>query len=480
MYYRLKIGLSIVWLSYLLLACSPCALHEARCVVAKADSLRNQWQIYGDEKEDSITLANAYHMLYRWRTLYPYYFTHACYHYGCLLREQENPIGAMEIYLQAMHTRTDDYDILGRVYSNVGDICHSAGEYSLSYDMFDCSANTFLRGGDTLSYFDCLSRMAYELAVLNKKDSCFSLLDSVSHCSVSDDYLVSYCLMTRAKAYFMNHQYDSTVYYAHEGLKKLHDEPMSLLLLAQSYSYLNQKDSATYYAKLVLANSPDWTSQNNALYILTNDDESKDKSGIREVAASRSDVQKLLEIRQGKLSQAVQLLKQDINRKSDVKLYCALGIILVLIIMSIGYYIYRKRQKHELILQTTEDLTARYQKNRKRMAEEIENNCTLLRDNEGLLRELVLKNYGEMYNVIDRDFYLLASKLRGRKILNNQEICFCILVLLNLHRSQIADLLHYAQSSIGQTKHRVAKKLGTNSKNLRSFLISMAIDEQYK
>ena len=83
-----------------------------------------------------------------------------------------------------------------------------------------------------------------------------------------------------------------------------------MIICAQAYSNLGIGDSATYYAEKVLNASSSLGDINNALYILTNDDKTKDTDAIREIAASRSDTQKLLEIRQGRLSQAVQLLEQ--------------------------------------------------------------------------------------------------------------------------------------------------------------------------
>ena len=53
----------------------------------------------------------------------------------------------------------------------------------------------------------------------------------------------------------------------------------------------------------------------------------------------------------------------------------------------------------------------------------------------------------------------------------------CILVLIGLSRSQIANTMPYAQNSIGKLKDQTAKKLGTTGKNLRDFLIKMIVEE---
>ena len=147
------------------------SLNEARDVVAQADSLWHEGKIYGADEGDSAPLAQAYERLKglsafsRQKSEY----AHACYHYGRLLRAKDDPVAALQAFLDATHSHTKDYHILGRVYSNIGDICHLAGEFQLSYDMFERSAEMFLRNSDTLLYYYLLNDMAFELAEQGKK-----------------------------------------------------------------------------------------------------------------------------------------------------------------------------------------------------------------------------------------------------------------------------------------------------------------------
>ena len=119
--------------------CSSRALHEAEAVVAQADSLWQVGLMYGIDAGDSLSLAQAYETLGAYQFLSPFTFhpsssfTHACYHYGKLLRAKDDPENAMRCFINATHSRTHDYHILGRVYSNMGDLCHLAGDFQLSY-----------------------------------------------------------------------------------------------------------------------------------------------------------------------------------------------------------------------------------------------------------------------------------------------------------------------------------------------------------
>ena len=121
----------------LLTGCSFRSLHETLSVVGEADSLWQQGQMY----DDSVRLAQAYSTLRVWRTFYADAYAHACYHYGKLLRANDDPVAAMQVFIDATHSRTRDYHILGRVYSNMGSICHLAGDFPLE----KCICKTLIR-----------------------------------------------------------------------------------------------------------------------------------------------------------------------------------------------------------------------------------------------------------------------------------------------------------------------------------------------
>ena len=152
-------------------SCSSRAIHEAEAVVAQADSLWQAGLMYGIDAGDSLTLAQAYKTLgdiplpYREGLGLGSPYSHACYHYGKLLRAKDHPAEAMQAFINATPSRTRDYHILGRVYSNMGSICHLAGDFPLSYDMYEKSANCFLADKDTLSYYYGLNNMAFEKAM---------------------------------------------------------------------------------------------------------------------------------------------------------------------------------------------------------------------------------------------------------------------------------------------------------------------------
>ena len=199
----------------LLSACSSNALSEAKQTVAQADSVWAEGGMYND----SLSLAQAYETLSSFN--YPLLstlnsklstdFVHACYHYGKLLRAKDDPVAAMQVFINATHAGSDDKQILGRIYNNMGDICPRANEFDLSYDMFKRSADVFLSDKDTLSYYYCLNDMALELAEQGKKENAKDLLFKIKTCKYPEIQNISYettiILLRKDKEYNILIQY---------------------------------------------------------------------------------------------------------------------------------------------------------------------------------------------------------------------------------------------------------------------------------
>ena len=440
----------------MMVSCSPRALHEAQGVVAQADSMRAEGRMY----DDSLALAQAYGTLGQWSWFHADEYAHACYHYGRLLREKDNPVEAMQCFINASHTPTRDNHILGRVYSNMGSICHLASEFQLSYEMYEHSAEIFMQAGDSIAYFYALNDMAFELADMADSASCMALLQKLKPITeLSEQYM-----LIHAELYMKCKRYDSAIYYAH----KCHSYKLRstrYLILAQSYSYLGIKDSATYYASEVALHTESLYNLNNALYVLTNDDESKDKTGIRETAADRADVQKLLEIRQGKLSQAVQLLEQDLARKPDWRGYAlAFVIVISVVALAVSVRVWKKRKQ-----QMNKQVSSLADQQADTIIESIKKHI----DVSNLEDTLHWKDYSAMKSEADLYMGGIVSKLEAYH-LNEVEIRFCVLTVMGFSLKQIADTIHYGYpSGIKTLKKRIADKLSTTPPKLRDFLLHM-------
>ena len=468
-------------------SCSSHRLEEAQATVATADSLWHNGQCLSD----SAQLAQAYHTLHRRRAVYPDEYAHACYHYGKLLRAKDDPVAAMQCFINASHSRTHDYHILGRIYSNMGSICHLAGEYALSYDMYDKSANLFLKNSDTILYYYGLNNMAFELVEQEKKEEALHILAEITEQCMNNE-VITVTKETKAYLYMHTGQYDSALY----NLNLLQYSDYSTLsgytLKARTFWHLNNIDSALYYAKYVLG-SPNAIEYDkyNLLYIVMNHDSSLCIDEKMKISAMRSDIETdILLPEHNRLAVAMELLKQNMNHKPDLRWLYAIGFTLLIIGIILLVYINVKRHQGALLSQQIDDLksaatnikekhkalTERYYSSQERMEADINHKCMLIRNRSDLTKELDWGNFAQMTHIVDEQFYMIVSKLRKKYVLNETETRLCVLVLLDMSRAEIANMLPYALNSVGKLKDHTAKKIGTTGKEMRGYLLKMAIE----
>ena len=465
--------------------CSHRALDEARQVVAEADSLWHEGKMYGIDEGDSLSLAQAYETLGKYSAFYSFVhrtsslgtYAHACYHYGRLLREKNDPVAAMQVFIDATHSCTDDLHILGRIYSNMGTLCHLAGEYPLSYEMYERSGDMYLQNGDTLLYYHNLNNMAFEMAEQGKEEETMALLSEIAdNCPYKELKRQTY--RTKALLYRTMERYEAMLC----ALDSLYDsETLSssdIVLKAQAFWNLGEQDSALYYAREVMQlSSASMQDKYNMLYILMNGDSTLTNEVITDYSAQRSDIEIYVLIpSHNKLAVAMEILKQDLNRKPDLRWLYAILATLLLIGSIGGIYIRRKRKQHKLLSQRIESKQCEISEWQANKINQVEQACAALRASDDLQKDLRWKDYDKMCAIVNGQFYLLANKLKLKGTLNETEIRLCILVLLDFSRAEIAHTLPYALNSIGKLKDHTAKALGTTGKNLRAFLLQMIVE----
>ena len=308
---RLTIILSVV---LFLCSCSKSSFRKAQNIVQMADSLRAEGVLY----DDSVALAECVAEFNRVpnRFIYPTLYAHANYYYGRLLQRRNNMIGAVRCYLNIIESRADDYDIQGRTYTNLAIMCRLEGNHQLAFEMFEKSANCFISNYDTTAYLYAQNSMAFEKAEMGEKIGALEIVSKIQN-STKDTNIIIKTLETTAEAFFVNNEYDSAIIIVSQLQRYGYSEPTCFLIKAQSLHYLNVKDSALYYAQIVVNNSTSWFDLNNAYYILANDDSVADVQNIKEISGARSDIQKQIELRHSELSHAIEILKHSLSEKPN-------------------------------------------------------------------------------------------------------------------------------------------------------------------
>lgn len=475
---RLRIGF---WITCLVIAagfvsCSAQAkrmsVSEAEQTIAVADSLLQAGQVCSD----SLRLSAAVRCLRPWRLIRPTSYAKACFYYGRLLRLHDHYAEAMPQLLAARHARTDDHELLGRVYSNLAYICRLEGSYPLAYDMYECSAAQFLLVPDTLRYQTACVNMAYALAEQADTAGVTAILNG-NNLSTTDFPLVAAMRSeTYAEAYMRAGDFNKALHYTYAMRAAYAQTPSVQMIRAQCFSYLGQYDSATCYAERVLQNTNHLFLRANALYILTQQDSTADLSDVRAAAAERAVTLRLIADNQGELSRAVELLQQDLHRPAaPIGLWagalCCIGILVVAAFWSIQRY-------HRHSVRQIEVMQQQFMAHRQQVKLEVMQNIAALQHSANWRQTLCWKDYDQLCAVLNKQFYLLADKLQAAATLNEKEVRLCVLVLMDCFDSrQMADILCYGESGIRNFKQHTANKLGTNSRQLREHLMKMIIGE---
>ena len=382
------------------------------------------------------------------------------YQHGKTLREEGKQVEAMQAFIEAAHSGTDDEVLLGRVYSNMANMCRQANEHRTAFEVYKLSAEHFAKSYDSLAYAYALNNMAWEQAAMKHKQHALSLVDSAITCY---PYLplTEKVIETKAAACFFKQEYDSVLYYTASS----HDSDYLLMLRAQAFSFLQMDDSATFYAKLLLPRMTNPFYLDDLYYILTHNDAAADKETLLRLTSDRADVQKQIKERHGQLALAVHLLQQDLHPQKQ-----SLSILFIILIISglalLIWLIYIAYQQYLLHAEKAKFEQARIQ--------ELNANKQLLLESEDIRQELVWNDYEALRREINKRFFNLAAKLQDMD-LNEQDIRMCILVLIGLSHKETAEMLNCSPKSIGKLKDLTARKLGVSGGQLQEKLLKTAI-----
>ena len=365
---------------------------------------------------------------------HPDEYAQECYRLGCEKRETGEPVAAMQYFINATHSRTNDRRLLGRVYSNMANMCRQAERHELAYDIYTLSAGQFAIADDTLAVAYALNNMAWEQAVMGHKDTALMLIDSAL-AVLPAEIIQTKVTESRAAACLYAAEYDSAVFYA----RNVADTLYSNMLLAQAFALTNQNDSAIQYALRVTEKTTNPRYLDDAFYILTHCDSTAARADMLNWVSKRTDMQRDMERYKSEMAQAVLLLQQSRDRHLKHPWLIALAVaagIALLAWFAAHWVQIRKRRKIA------------------RIATRLKQSTQLKQD-------------------IPWDLYDLPGKLKERG-LSDRETRIAVLVLLELSYTQIAEILNRAENGIGKDKYLIAKKLGVSVEDLQNTLLDIA------
>lgn len=167
---------------------------------------------------------------------------------------------------------------------------------------------------------------------------------------------------------------------------------------------------------------------------------------------------------------AVEDIKYELQRKSFFLRIFTIFVVVVLGLMCV-YAV------HSNILRNLYRLREEKKNTKECLMTEIEHYCAHLQAQPQIIKkELSWTDFDKMCKIVNLHMGNIIDKLLSLSSLNETELRMCVLVMIDLPRKQIAEILPYSQNSVGKLKNTVSKKIGSDGKNLKNLLLKIAME----
>lgn len=445
----------------------------------KPDSLINFSLDYYQRIDDKLQLAKCY-------------FYKARSYKSSLLYED-----ATSLYLKALDNiqNKNDYDLLGKIYGDIGDISFLQHDYKESRIKFLLSIECFNKKGESLDVSYKLldigrtyyAEKDYKTAQKYFRKALFKTTDSLLCGSAFQEIGVNF---------FWAKQYDSAQYYLRKSTQYPYigyNLSVRCYTLSDSYFNTQQYDSAFLYATIAIKQPSNFYTKRECYRILANT--AYVKGNFKQMALYMTYFQAYSDSVRKIESQTKTTVLEDIHQTTEAagktKQYLTiLGWILpFLITISLIIVIrLRKRNKgNEEQLEVAElqlsekqtllkdSLKLKIEETRVRQAS-TRKKATLaekeLMDKELYYICLHVDEWNKFVNLMNRTFNNLIVKLEtSYPDITHKEIIWCCLYLLDVPTPEVLLLLEYKQDSMYKLKQRLVQKLNLkNTKELESLL----------
>ena len=470
----------------LLLCFSSCSSwHEAKAVIAMADSIdQTQHLIY----DDTVALRKAIHTLNNplGRTFKRSTLGKAFYYMGRNLEDDYSQVArAAECYVAADWLKIDDPIYRGRVNSCMGGICGNYNKDSLSLLFYERAHQEFTTSDDEWYYAHSLLNLSVRNHALKNFCEADSLWQLAAEYSFDEEYKW-YLNDVRAAYFYRLNISDSPDSIAHYLQKNPITDSWRASTLAGAFYDLGQMDSAAYYAWKTVNKFSIPSHKVSAYYILHKYAIlNSDILAADSLASLRMDERRKSEAKKIDSLDGIQVFEEYLAYcevyQWRVLLYCLAGLLAFSVVVVLLWYWQRakkevhaqaeavqqaemeyhqtleeqRNQRMEALVQHVEHFRARYPKPNKEWS-----------------------NHEKMRSELNQPLLCLLDKLAERK-LSEKEIRLCVYCLLyhDVSTKVLAEYIIYSAVGIRTFKQRTAQKLGTTAANLYDFLVELAISD---
>ena len=474
-------------LCVLLVLCglASCRWHDAREVVAMADSIDQNYHVIYD---DTVALHSVIQALNNplGRTFQRTTLGKAFYYMGRNLEDDYSQVArAAECYVAADWLRIDDPIYRGRVNSCMGQICGNYNQDSLSLLFYERAHHEFKNADDDVRYAYSLLDMSVCMDALNRANCADSLWQLASKYTIDDEY--KYYLNDVRVHHFVrldeSNYADSIAYY----LQKIPIvDSWSSTSLANAFYALGQMDSAAYYAWKTINEFNVPSHKVSSYYILHKYAIYKgDILAADSLASLRMDEKRKAEVRKVDSLDGIKVFEEYLaycdSYKWHVLLYC-LAIVFGLSAV-VALLLYWRRAKKEVDEQA-EAVQMAQEAHQQSLEEQRQQRLQALNMHIEHLRvrypmpDKKWNDYQKFRTELNQLLLCLFDKLAERK-LSEKEIRLCVYCLLyrDVSTKVLAEYLIYSAVGIRTFKQRTAQKLDTTAANLYVYLVDLAISD---
>ena len=467
-------------------AFTSCGWHEAKEVIAVADSLdQTEHVIYDDTAALGRTIRSLDNPF--GRVLMSNTLGKAYYYMGRNLSFSDRIAEAAECYIEADRLQIDDPIYRGRINSNMAYICAQNNNDSLALIFYERASENFKESSNDWYYAQSLLNMICHHILLHQFIQTDSLLQIAQSYPLDSAYQARY-YETKGLYFYEMQQYDSALVHFNRGLEYWQSETekcFSYLKIMQSY-YFRAKDinEAIPYAKLIVEHSVNPNYLSNAYYCLMQDAKEKDNTQLlSKYSHARTDALKLLRDNTNTYAEATPKLMEYVQNPFPLRWiritlfsFVALCIVLILSIFAYRKYaITRMQVSDEQIV----SLSTRVQEHQ----EKLERQSKLHYYDKHLdkIRRKYPKplNRWNEYTELKKDiqpylhnWFMCLEELN----LTNREKVFCVVSFIypQMATEDLANYLCITKEALPVRKNRIAKKLGITSVELGVFLQKLA------
>ena len=448
--------LYILFFISLLSSCtSPSPRTSALHTIAEADSLDRQGLLYSDTF--SLRSASNFLCSFTNRTEKAKAFYYLGRNYSQLKLDNV----AVDCYIAADKLHPDDSQLRGRIYSNMAHICAQLNDDSLAVFFRDMAMTQFKEANDTIRYYSAILENAFSLCKkedYSTADSLLNVLDTIAISTLSTHYK-----MIRAYYLYNIQKYDSALLVLSGIIEPIPFSDVEFIKSLHSLVYFKTGDveNAVVLSKWILAYSSNTAYQSSAYYILRED--ARYKCNIEDVAKYDSLRKDLLDsafVSHTSKIVAVHKLKNYFEHKDEFSTtliyFFSLAILILLFILIVVAYIVFERKKKLRIKQN-----------------EVLKTLSNLKNAD--INQLFHWNNEDAF-ISETNLYLhgFADKIKSAyPFVTNRDIKFCVLILLCVKLDYAAYILGLSSGGIKNVKQRLARKFGTQSSKLYTFLVKV-------